>query len=82
MKKNKLSLRNVIVIAVCLAMSMFVACGDKNNCKEINSNFETEYAKYKALHKQFSECLLQCMAIEGYEDAYLVFRSYWIALGN
>ena len=40
---------------------------------EINSNFETEYAKYKALHKQFSECLLQCMAIEGYEDAYWSF---------
>jgi hypothetical protein len=59
---------------------MFVACSDKNNCKEINSKFETEYAKYNALHKQFDEYLTQCMHIEGYEDTYRsvgIIGLYW-----
>ena len=64
-------MRNMVKIVIaCLAVSMFVACGDKDKCTEANSHFEIEYAKYNTLHKQFDEYLKQCMQIEGYEDAY------------
>jgi len=77
MSKKRIKMRNVAIIGIaCLVVSMFVACGDKNNCKEINSNFETEYAKYNTLHKQFDEYLIQCMQIEGYEETYDSLRLF------
>ena len=83
MSKKNLIMRNVAKIGIaCLAVIMLFACGDKNKCKEINSNFDTEYAKYNELHKQFDEYLTQCMQIDGYKDAYEHFMIIGLPWGT